>query len=133
MGTPVGILYVFVSHPLLRHQMETASIDSTKILTRGEIGDVLRELNRKGRRSTNSQQNLIIFRLATCCGLRVSEVVGLKMANVVTGSAKPHIVIPSAIAKRKKARKVPLSWDANTLKDLEAWQAKRKTQGAVAG
>lgn len=108
-------------------------IDQTRILTRQEIADVLANLKRKGRRSLNTRQNRIIFRLATCCGLRVSEVVGLSLANVVTGSKRPHVHVPSAIAKRRKGRKVPLWWDGATLADLEAWKRERIEQGAKPG
>lgn len=109
------------------------SIDRTKILQREEIAEVIAELKRKGRRSANTRQNLIIFRLATCCGLRVSEIVGLKLANVVTGTKRPYIEVPAAIAKRHKARKVPLWWDAATLADFVTWKGERLSQGAKAG
>lgn len=109
------------------------AIDQTRILTRSEIAEVIRDLKRRGKRSINSRQNLVIFRLATCCGLRVSEICGLTMANVVTGSKRPHIYVPKEIAKRNKARKVPLWWDAATLAELENWKRERASQGAKAG
>ena len=56
----------------------TWTIDVTKILSESEIARVLADLKRRARRSVNSRQNLVIFRLATCCGLRVSEICGLK-------------------------------------------------------
>lgn len=104
-------------------------MDSTKILTRSEIAKVLADLTRK-RRSINTRQNAVIFRLATCCGLRVSEVVGLSLANMKLEGARPHIHVPAAIAKRGRARKVPLWWDAGTLSALQAWKAERTSQGA---
>jgi len=109
------------------------SVDQTRILTRNEIAQVITDLRKRGRRSINQRQNLIIFRLATCCGLRVSEIVGLSMANVVVGSARPHIYIPKEIAKRNKARKVPLWWDQATLTELDQWKKERTGQGAKAG
>jgi integrase/recombinase XerD len=109
--------------------MPTRSIDSTKILTADEIRRVLDSLHRKGKRSINSRMNGVIFRLSTCCGLRVSEIVGLKLANVRLDSAKPHIFVPAAIAKRKKHRTVPM-WDAGTLEVLRAWKQLRREQGA---
>ncbi len=104
-------------------------IDRTKILTRNEVSKVLAELKRKAKRSMNSRQNLIIFRLATCCGLRVSEVVGLKVGNVKVTGDRPYILVPKEIAKRHKTRKVPLWWDAATLADLTSWKAEREGQG----
>ncbi len=108
-------------------------VSSWKILSGDEIRDVLTELKRKGRRSVNSRMNLIVFRLATCCGLRVSEISGLCMRNVRLNEKKPHIRLPKALTKRKKERRVPLWWDAGTLSDIESWKAERKAQGAKAG
>ena len=109
------------------------TIDSTKILTEREIAAVLCDLRRRARRSVNSRQNLTIFRLATCCGLRVSELCGITLADVRLNLDKPHIRIPKRIAKRKKARKVPLWWDGGTLDDLRAWREQRQRQGAQPG
>jgi integrase len=46
--------------------------DPTKILTRTELTTVLADLKRKAPRSKNALLNLVIFRLACCCGLRAS-------------------------------------------------------------
>ena len=105
------------------------SIDQTRILTRREIAAVLADLHRK-RRSINTRQNAIIFRLACCCGCRVSEVVGLTLNNIKLGSQRPHIYVPASIAKRHKPRRVPLWWDAATLNALTEWKAERTRQGA---
>ena len=103
----------------------TKPIDSVRIVTRSEVADVIADLKRKGRRSINSCQNLVIFRLASCCGLRVSEIVGLAVSNVKLTGKRPHLYVPKAIAKRQQARRVPLWWDAGTLADLEAWKQER--------
>lgn len=105
-------------------------VDQTRILTRSEIVQVLADLRRK-RRSRNTRQNTVIFRMATCCGLRVGEIVGLKLANVRLSGDRPHLDIPGSIAKRGKARRVPLWWDAGTLAELESWKAERASQGAT--
>src|SRR5262245_56617861 len=105
------------------------TVDQTRILTRSEMAAVLSELRRK-HRSVNTRQNAVIFRLATCCGLRVSEVCGLTLANVKVESKRPHIHVPAAIAKRHKARKVPLWWDAATLAALTESKAERIEQGS---
>lgn len=104
-------------------------IDPVKVLARPEIVAVVSDLKRKAR-SKNTRQNLIIFRLATCCGLRVSEIVGLTLANVRVTGSRPHIYIPKAIGKGGKARRVPLWWDAETLADLRSWKAEREEMGA---
>lgn len=113
--------------------MTNWSIDQTRILTRIEIAAVLADLKRRGRRAVNSRQNLVIFRLATCCGLRVSEIVGIRLRDAHLGVARPYIHIRKAIAKGKKPRRVPLWWDGGTLVDIEAWKAERKEQEAKPG
>lgn len=102
-----------------------------KVLTRDEILAVLADLTRKARRSPNTRQNLILFRLATCCGLRASELTGLTLDNVRVDSSRPHIRVPKTIAKGRKARIVPLTFDAATLADIRDWKALRIIQGAT--
>jgi len=109
--------------------MNAKPIDCVRILGRREMATIIADLKRK-RRSINTRQNLVLFRLASCAGLRVCEVVGLNLANVKVGSSRPYIEVPASIAKRKKARRVPLWWDRATLLDLQAWKAERQTQGA---
>ena len=87
------------------------TVDQTKILTRDEIGQVIADLKRPGkRRSVNTRQNLVVFRLATCCGLRVSEIAGLKLSNLKVGIQRPYIDVPKAIAKYGRKRRVALWW-----------------------
>jgi integrase len=57
-------------------------VEATKILTRGELATVLADLKRKAERSAGARLNLVIFRLACCCGLRVSEIAGLRLADI---------------------------------------------------
>lgn len=57
-------------------------IDATKILTRRELAQVLGDLTSKAPRSANTSMNLILVRLACCCGLRVSEIAGLNVASL---------------------------------------------------
>ena len=109
------------------------AVDSTKILTRLELAAVLAELRRKASRSRSTRQNLVIFRLATCCGLRVSEIAQLQVADVRIELARPHLRIRRGAAKGGKARIVPLWWDAGTLADLAAWKAQKLREGAEFG
>jgi integrase/recombinase XerD len=108
-------------------------IDATKILTKREIAAVLTDQHRKAARATSTRMNLVIFRLACCCGLRVSEISGLRLSDVRAGIAKPHLVIRPKIAKRGRGRKVPLWWDKGTLDDIAAWLARRREQGGNDG
>lgn len=103
-------------------------VDREKILTQKEIQLVLSELKRKSKRSALTRRQLIIFRLATCCGLRVSELTQLKLTNIHLG-VNPYIKVPKAIAKGHKARTVPLNWDEGTLSDLTEWKAHRLSEG----
>jgi integrase len=104
--------------------------DPIKILTRGELAAVLTELRRKGGRSKNTRLNLVIFRLAACCGLRASEIGQLQLADVRTEMPRPHLRIRVGAAKGGRSRTVPLWWDAGTLEDLAAWKAVRGAMGA---
>jgi integrase len=104
--------------------------DPTKILTRREIGLVLTELHRKASRSKNTRLNLIIFRLACCCGLRASEIAMLQLADVRTELPRPHIRIRNGCSKGGRPRKIPLWWDAGTLEDINGWKEERVALGA---
>ena len=66
------------------------SVDATKILSRREMAAVLADLLRKAQRSRNTHLNLIVFRLASCCGLRASEIANLQVADVRTELARPR-------------------------------------------
>ena len=105
-------------------------VDRSKILQPDEIALVLTDLRRKARRSVNTRMNMVVFRLAACCGLRASEVAGLILADVQVDNSRPSIRIRREIGKGHKARKVPLTWDAGTLSDLVEWKRFRREQGA---
>ena len=100
---------------MIPHRSPT--VDPTKILTRQELRLVLADLKRQAERSKQGHVNLILFRLAACCGLRASEIAQLRMADVRTDGSRPHLRIRRAAAKGHKARVVPLWWDAGTLAD----------------
>lgn len=108
----------------------TRAADPTKILTRRELAAVLADLRRKAPRSRNTRLNLVLFRLAACCGLRASEIAKLQVGDVRTELARPHLRIRRGAAKGGKPRIVPLWWDGGTLADLFAWKASRLEQGA---
>jgi integrase len=105
------------------------AINPTKILTRTELAAVLADLKHKSQRSARTWQNLIIFRLAVCCGLRVSEIAMLQIADVRVEPTRPHLRIRRGAAKGGKSRIVPLWWDAGTVADLVAWKVERAPQG----
>jgi integrase len=103
--------------------------DPTKILTRRELSAVLVDLKAKAVRSKNARLNLIVFRLACCCGLRASEIANLQMADVRTELPRPHLRIRTGAAKGGKPRTVPLWWDGGTLADIAACRAVRANAG----
>ena len=105
--------------------------DMTKTLTRREIQTVLADLRRKAPRSKNARLNLVIFRLATCCGLRASEIALLQLGDVRIELPRPHLRVRVGASKGGKSRRVPLWWDGGTLDDLAAWRADRASRGAV--
>ena len=108
----------------------SSTLDPTRILTRRELATVLADAKQKAPGCANTRRNLIIVRLACCCGLRVSEIAGLQLADVVVDVGRPHLRLRKETTKGKKPRCVPLWWDSGTLADLIAWRAERVAQGA---
>ena len=109
--------------------LSTWNLDPTRILTRRELTTVLADLTARATRA-NTQRNLIIVRLACCCGLRVSEIAGLQLDDVVSDVQRPHLRLRRQITKGKRARCVPMWWDGATLADIVAWKARRIADGA---
>ena len=109
------------------------NVDPVKILTRRELACVLEDLASKAYRSASTRINRVVFRLACCCGLRVSEIAALRLEDVCLGSDRPHLRVRPEGAKGKRARVVPLWWDAGTLEDVKAWKHEREGQGARPG
>ena len=104
-------------------------VDVTKILTRSELAAVLADLKRKAARSKNTRLNLVIFRLACCCGLRASEIAQLQIGDARVEQARPHLRIRRGAAKGGRSRTVPLWWDAGALDELAGWRADRVAGG----
>lgn len=102
--------------------------DQTRCLTRQEIGRILADLRRKGRRSRNTRQNLTLFRLATCLGLRVSELTAVRLTDVHLANGRPFVYVRKG--KGGRSRRVPAWWDSATVADLAAWKRERKGMGA---
>ncbi len=108
-------------------------VSAAKILTRSEVEQVLKDLHRR-KRHVNPWQNQIVFRLATCCGLRVSEMAALNLNDITIDGARPAIRVRASTTKgragRKRGRLVPLWWDSGTLHDIALWKRFRETQEA---
>jgi integrase len=110
------------------YRFPSMRIEQTQILTRRELATILRHGQTESR-SANGWRNHIIVRLACCCGLRVSEIAGLQLDDVVVDVPRPHLRLRRG-AKGERPRVVPLWWDAGALADLIAWKAERIRQGA---
>jgi integrase len=106
------------------------NLDPTRLLTRRELATVLTDLADRRRRSANDRRNRIVVRLACCCGLRVSEIAGLRLDDVVVNLPRPHLRLRREITKGRRSRCVPLWWDAGTLTDLAEWKTQRVADGA---
>ena len=77
----------------------TWRIDPLHLLTRRELAAVLADLEQKAPRSESVRLNRVVVRLACCCGLRVSEIAGLRLADVQLEVARPHLRIRAETAK----------------------------------
>jgi len=104
----------------------------SRILTKDEMQKVLTDLNMLYRRGDKHRQRLAFFRVCACCGLRASEIAGLKVGNVKPFGPYPEIDVPAAIAKCNKRRSVPLYWDSGTKEDIQLWWNFRKVDGSDA-
>lgn len=114
------------------HALPVWNVDATQILSRSELAQVLADLRRRAQRLPNVQMNLAIVRLACCCGLRASEIGGLRLADIVIGVPRPHRAVRAETAKLRRPRRIPLSRDAGTLEDLTRWKTFRQSQRANA-
>jgi integrase len=84
------------------------TVDVARVLTRREPATVLADPRSQAERSLNAQRNLVIVRLACCCGLRVSEIGTLRLDDVNVDGACPHIRLRKETTKGKRPRCVPL-------------------------
>jgi hypothetical protein len=71
--------------------LSTWNLDQTRLLTRRELSAVLADLAPRSACSPNVHRNLVIVRLACCCGLRVSEIANLQLDDVVADVTRPHL------------------------------------------
>ena len=108
-------------------------VDAHKVMSCSEVSAVLDDLRRQ-RTSRSGRCREVVFRLATCCGLRCGEIVGLVLDDVRVDNSRPHIFIRNEVTKRRKGndarRWVPLNWDRETLDVLRKWKRERESMGA---
>jgi integrase len=58
-------------------------------------------------RFANARRNLVIVRIACCCGLCVSEIGGLELDHVVVDVTRPHLRLRRETTKGKRERLAP--------------------------
>jgi integrase len=105
-----------------------------QILTVDELQEIIATLKQRARRSRSTETNLVIVRLACCCGLRASEISGLELRDFHFTKIKPRLhVRGSGGAKGGKDRYVPLWWDAENLHALSehVWLRRTRDQAAL--
>jgi integrase len=106
-------------------------VKESKFLTRSEIGTILARQKKLAACKANksAKTNLAIFRLSCCCGLRVGEISGLEIDDLILDGSRPTIRVRPETTKGKDGkrigREVPLHWDRGTLEDLQAFMAWR--------
>lgn len=105
------------------------TVKQSKVLSQTEIDIVLADLVHKAKGNRQALVRLVIFRLATFCGLRVTELTLLNLDDVRLDCEQPHIRIRAENSKGKKSREVPVFSEA-TVSDLKAMKALRAEMGA---
>ena len=63
--------------------------------------------------------------------MRASEIGGLRLCDVRTGTHRPTIRVPAAVAKGGRARVVQVWKNPSIVPDLAVWKAERTAQGAT--
>ena len=107
--------------------------DPTRVLTLTEVRLLLADLRARvnkrvyGRKMVGQKArhhiNLAMVNLAVCCGLRATEIAGVKWKDVTLTGEKPSLRIRKEVAKgKKKARIVPLWWNSAMVDELSAWR-----------
>src|SRR5262245_23569452 len=85
------------------------TVDPFKILARRELACVLADLTRRAPPSAGQRMNKVISRLACCCGLRVSEIGALRLADVCVGTGRPLLRLgPARVPGREPLSDKPV-------------------------
>ena len=109
-----------------------------EILERGEIAEVVSDLRWRGherephKRSKNARQNLAVFRLSCCYGLRRQEISRLRLGDLNWAEGHATLRVTRWAAKGSKSRVVRLDWSPGAKVDLWRWCQERVSRGANA-
>lgn len=101
--------------------------DATRILSIDEVRAVLARLKRY--KSFAGRRREIVFRLATCCGLRVTEIRELNVGDCYLNDLTSGVKVRTAL-KRGKVRTIPLHRDRDTYEALCCFIQGRLQAGA---
>jgi integrase len=83
----------------------TWNIDASQILSRQELARVRTDLSTRAPRLASVRMNLVIVRLACCCGLRAREIGGLRLADIFVGIPRPHLQVHRGFSSVSQARR----------------------------
>ncbi|MCK4601054.1 MAG: tyrosine-type recombinase/integrase [Phycisphaerae bacterium] len=119
-------------------------IDRSQILTTEEVEQVFADLRRKQTHAIGTRQNLVIFELAVCYGLRATEISRLRLRDIVIASKQAYLdTITLKKRPRKPAqtggkpaaprRRIPLDIVPAARADLEAWKGHRLAMDVADG
>ena len=103
-----------------------------RVLAEREIFTVLDDLTKRAKRSIESKQLLVIFRLSCCCGLRPGEISSLHLRDVNVDQGPPKLEVSKSRLRdgklMTKGRIVHLDFDERTAKDIVSWRWLRYKQ-----
>lgn len=103
-----------------------------RVLSESELFQVLADLKRRAKRSKESQQTLVLYRLAVCCALRPGEIANLQLRDVRIDGRRPTLEVCQVRTRNgkitRKSRVVDLDFDDDTRKDIVAWRLYRYQQ-----
>lgn len=118
-----------------------------EILTTAEVHAVFRDLRRKQTAAIGTRQNLVLFELAVCYGLRATEIVLLRLRDIAISNKRAELDTVTLKQRRRHPgrqpgrpaagnlprRQIPLEIAPEALKDLRDWKAIRKRMQAGPG
>ena len=107
--------------------MAAWTLQKQNVMDKTEVKTVLADLKRKSKRSPNAKVNELIFRLATGCGLRASEIANLRVCDVKLGD---HNYIHVKDGKGGKSADVMIPDDV-TILVLEQWMSRHTANGKI--
>ena len=107
--------------------MAAWTLQKQNVMDKTEVKTILDDLRRKSKRSPNARVNELIFRLATICGLRASEIANLRVCDVKLGD---HNYIHVKDGKGGKSADVMIPDDV-TILVLEQWMSRHTANGKL--